>query len=381
MNNNPLVSIIVPTYNRPTSLTKALQSAVLQTYTKIEIIVVNDAGIDVTQIIETFNDHRIFYIQHSENKGIAATRNTALKLAKGSFIAYLDDDDIYYPNHIQTLINGLLNSSFDVAYSDSKWIYKRDENNQSIIYKKKEHCITVDFDHLIVENLLPPLNVMHKKSCLDKVGLFDESLKVYEDTDLWLRLVAKYPFLHIPTVTCEYSKKTGYSQLTGLWAGFYLEIIQRLHFHYRDLINKKPSLIKATKERREKLERLAISQLENMNDNEVEKLLSTKVMQNIAQGSLAISHDDIRGARALCGYFTQRLPENAEMWFILSRLSRIIKDYQLAGIAIDKALKIQETKETLEELVQILEEIGVLDEAQKIKEYVHSKYGEQGSNK
>jgi glycosyltransferase involved in cell wall biosynthesis len=118
--NSPLVSVIVPTYNRPDTFAEALQSIVAQTYATIEILVVNDAGADVGPIISSVKSrHRIIYLKHSINQGMAAARNTGLKAASGEYIAYLDDDDVYYPDHIATLVSFLLASGHKVAYTDA----------------------------------------------------------------------------------------------------------------------------------------------------------------------------------------------------------------------------------------------------------------------
>jgi len=116
---NPLVSIIIPTYNRPDLLFNAIESVINQLYTNIEIIVVNDAGEDVSHIIDAFADTRVRYFTHEENQKISAARNTGLMHAKGKYIAYLDDDDIYYPNHIGTLVRFLESNDVDIAYTDA----------------------------------------------------------------------------------------------------------------------------------------------------------------------------------------------------------------------------------------------------------------------
>ena len=118
-NMGPMVSIILPTFNRPLYMAQAIASAVRQRYDNLEIIVVNDGGCDVSGIVKSFNDPRIIFINRRENRGKAFSLNEALAVAKGKYIAYLDDDDIYYPHHIETLVNTLENrSDCGVAYTD-----------------------------------------------------------------------------------------------------------------------------------------------------------------------------------------------------------------------------------------------------------------------
>ena len=117
---NPMVSVILPTYNRADMLSRALQSIISQTYQDFEIIVVNDAGENVDYIINTLHHQdKIYSITHEVNKGLAAARNTGIRAARGKYIAYLDDDDIFYPRHLETLCNFLDNSEYRIAYTDT----------------------------------------------------------------------------------------------------------------------------------------------------------------------------------------------------------------------------------------------------------------------
>ena len=119
-NRPPLVSVIVPTYNRPYRLREALQSILTQSLQDFEIIVVNDGETDITSVIETLpHNGRITTVKHDRNRGLAASRNTGLRLAQGTYIAYLDDDDRYYPDHLAVLVNALQKGGFQVAYSDA----------------------------------------------------------------------------------------------------------------------------------------------------------------------------------------------------------------------------------------------------------------------
>jgi len=203
--DDPLVSIIIPTFNRPEDLCNAIYSVLNQTYKNFEIIIINDNGCDVSKIIKTFKDGRIKYYQHVTNKGLAATRNTGINQSKGKYIAYLDDDDEYYPNHIETLVRLLESSQSKIAYTDAdKCIYEL--KNGNIYLKKKfvEHSEDFDQTRLLFQNYIPVLCLMHEKSCLNEVGLFDETMRVHEDWDLWIRLTYQHNFEHIKKTTCSY---------------------------------------------------------------------------------------------------------------------------------------------------------------------------------
>ncbi|MBM4145211.1 MAG: glycosyltransferase [Nitrospira sp.] len=207
---NPLVSVIVPTFNRPEMLQETLRSIIDQTYKNYEIIVVNDAGVDVENIVaEKKHGRNIIHIKHSSNKGLAGARNTGINAANGKYIAYLDDDDIFYPEHLETLVKFLESSGYKAAYTDAYRAYQAEENGRYII-KKRELTSSPDFDYnrILISNYIPVLCFMHEKSCLDEVGLFDEALTSHEDWDLWIRMSRKFQFGHIRKITAEYRFRT-----------------------------------------------------------------------------------------------------------------------------------------------------------------------------
>ena len=204
----PLVSIIVRTLNRPLMLREALQSILAQTYRNLEVIVVNDGGQDVEPTLAEFRPFmRVISITHENPAGRPQALNAGLRQAKGEFIAYLDDDDVYYPDHIETLVNFLRHSNFRVAYTGVYWAYQR-MNLATRSYesydKKQLFSKNLDPDWLLFQNYIPNNSIMHARSCLDEVGVFDEQFEALEDWDLWIRLSQRYPFQFIPAVSTEY---------------------------------------------------------------------------------------------------------------------------------------------------------------------------------
>lgn len=211
----PLVSVIVPTFNRPGLLREAVESVLSQTYRNIEIIVVNDAGDDVEDIINSLNAE-IIYLSHEINRGLASARNTALKSASGKYIAYLDDDDVFYPGHIETLVRFLERKAAWVAYTDSNLVVRSLENGE-LATKHKGIYFGRDFDarSLLVSNYIPVINVMHRRDALQKTGAFDENLLYNEDWDLWIRLSRHYEFHHLREATAEVRMREGVSSSYG----------------------------------------------------------------------------------------------------------------------------------------------------------------------
>ena len=205
----PLVSVIIPTKDRPEMLAQAIQSVLNQTFTELEIIVVNDGGVDVQSVISRLNTRgNIVYKKHDHTLERSAARNTGIRAARGKYIAYLDDDDNYYPNHIETLVKFLENSEYKIAYTDAVMAQQEKQNGQYItVHRSQPYSSDFDNDKILVNNFIPILCVMHEKSCLDQIGLFDETLTTHEDWDVWIRLSRHFQFAHIPQATCEFTRR------------------------------------------------------------------------------------------------------------------------------------------------------------------------------
>jgi glycosyltransferase involved in cell wall biosynthesis len=234
---SPMVSVILPTYNRPKWLEESVRSVLGQTFQDYEIIIVNDGGEDVSQIIQGFNDKRLIYLHHSQNLGLSAARNTGLRIARGKYIAYLDDDDIFYKDHLAILIGYLENHPENwVAYTDAVYSYL-EKQEQDYVETSREVRYSNDFDRerMLYENYIPVLCIIHRKDCLERTGIFNPKLKRLEDWDLWVRMSRHYEFIHLKETTCEVRWRNDKSTMTskGEEASFfaYLNIIHK-NFNY-----------------------------------------------------------------------------------------------------------------------------------------------------
>ncbi|MBH0201253.1 MAG: glycosyltransferase [Nitrospira sp.] len=235
----PKVSVIVPTYNRPERLKTALASLAAQTYQDFEVVVVNDAGCEVGAVIDACADrHRITIIRHDRNRGLAAARNSGLRAAKGTYIAYLDDDDRYLPNHLETLVAYLDRHECRVAYTDAWRVHERQvdggyvETARDVPYSNEFSPVD-----LLISNYFPVLCVMHARQCLDEVGGFDESLFAHEDWDLWIRMATRFPFKHLAVRTAEFTWRSDGSSMTSRTRDTYkrtTEIIYRKYAPYAE---------------------------------------------------------------------------------------------------------------------------------------------------
>lgn len=233
-----MVSVAVRTYNRPAFLSSCLESIADQTLKNIEVIVVNDGGPDVATLLDTFNDRlKIVYIRHPSNRGRAAALNSALKASTGKYIAYLDDDDIYYPKHLETLVDELEKGRFKVAYSDTLEVMQSLGNGRyQDIQKRLVYSQDFNRDLLLKTNYIPILNVVHRRDCLESVELFDENLKVLEDWDFWIRMSLKFDFIHVPTVTAEYHVRTDSTNATTSEGTTFPEYRQRVWEKHRHIM-------------------------------------------------------------------------------------------------------------------------------------------------
>jgi glycosyltransferase involved in cell wall biosynthesis len=201
------VSILLPTYNRCRYLPYALASAAGQTYRNLEIFVVNDGGHDVRDIVHSFNDPRIHLIDRRENRGKPHSLNEALGRARGKYIAYLDDDDVHYPHHVQVLVDALEGpTDCQVAYSDlyKTYCHVRSDGTREIRSKHVE--ISRDFDRfmMLYFNHVLHVSLMHRRDLLDRTGLYNEDLSILIDWDMTRRLAFFSDFHHTHVITGEF---------------------------------------------------------------------------------------------------------------------------------------------------------------------------------
>jgi len=210
--NGPVVSVLVPTFNRPLYLAQAIASIVRQRYRDLQIIVINDGGRDVTDVVESFNDPRIVFINRRQNRGKPFSLNEAISHARGKYIAYLDDDDVYYPHHIETLVDALENrTDCGVAYTDLYKVYCNVTPDGDRIVLSKVVEVSRDFDRFLMLYFNHVLHVscLHRRDLLDRTGPYNEALNVLIDWDMTRRLAFFSDFCHIHQITGEYYHPEG----------------------------------------------------------------------------------------------------------------------------------------------------------------------------
>ena len=210
----PLVTVVLPTYNRRRYLSLALAGVLRQTYANLEVFVVRDGGEEVSDVVQSFRDPRVVFIDRHENRGKPFSLNEALALAQGKYVAYLDDDDVYYPSHVRTLVEALEGpTDCGVAYSD---LYKTccevtPRGDRRVLSKRVE--VSRDFDRFLMLyfNHVLHVSLMHRRDLLDKTGLYNEQLNVLIDWDITRRLSFFTDFRHVPVITGEFYNPVGES--------------------------------------------------------------------------------------------------------------------------------------------------------------------------
>ena len=205
---SPLVSVIVPTHDRPHLLRLALQSIAAQTLRSVEAVVVNDGGPDVAELVDSIAGLDAVYLAHETSRERSAARNTGLAAARGRWIAYLDDDDVFLPEHLDTLVSAVRRHGVRAAYSDAARELRRVVAGEEVVLTTDvPYSVDYEPDRLRHENFIPIISVLHERSCLDEVGLFDTSFSALEDWELFLRLAAVTDFVHVPQVTARFGER------------------------------------------------------------------------------------------------------------------------------------------------------------------------------
>jgi len=215
---NPLVSVIVRTKDRPGLLKTALKSVAYQDYRPVEVILINDGGcaLDINTVRTILNNCSLNYIHFEKSKGRAAAGNQGIFSAEGHFIGFLDDDDEFSPDHLSTLVASLEESQNKVAYADSELVVKEiDAETGNMEIRERKVFSSYDFSYvdLMVANYIPLISLLFSGEVLKQSGGFDESFNLYEDWDLLLRIGENFPFHHIKKVTSMYNQWNKGSQI------------------------------------------------------------------------------------------------------------------------------------------------------------------------
>ena len=201
----PLVSVIIPTHNRARLLVGAVNSVLAQSYKDFEIVVVDDCSSDDTTVaMESFHDAAVRYLRHDRQLGGAAARNTGIHQSNGEYVAFLDDDDEWYPEKLGRQVSALLSSPPTVGgiYTGYFIVDRSDGGIRGQMVPTERGDLS---EKLLAGNCIGSTSSMLlRRACFDKVGIFDERLPSFQDYDLWLRIAREYQFDCIPQPLLKY---------------------------------------------------------------------------------------------------------------------------------------------------------------------------------
>jgi glycosyltransferase involved in cell wall biosynthesis len=195
------VSVIVPCFNHARFLDDSISSILGQSYTDLELIIVDDCSTDASwQAIEKFAscDPRVKGLRHEQNKGLSRSRNDGLRVASGDFIGFCDSDDAWEPEKLAIQLDFLQNNpDYGVAYSDANII---DENGKptgkrfSDLFPLPTRSSGWLFPELAKRNFINIQSVVMREECVQRVGLFDEGVEWIQDWWYWVQLSREYRF-------------------------------------------------------------------------------------------------------------------------------------------------------------------------------------------
>jgi len=208
MSESPAVSVVIPAYNRANVLGRAIDSALAQTRRDIEVVVVDDGSSDDTEaVVEGYDDPRVRYVAHGANRGVSAARNTGVDAARGEYVAFLDSDDEWVARKLERQLAAIESrgpgwvgayceplvpdpSPFARAVAWASGLVRRD----GVTEGGRELA-----DALLRMQVFmsPGSTLIVERAVLESVGGFDEGLRIYEDWDLVLRVLAVGKLAHV----------------------------------------------------------------------------------------------------------------------------------------------------------------------------------------
>lgn len=206
---DPTVSVVIPTCRRPVELAEAVDSVIAQTFSDWECLVVDASGDGPSSISpRPSRDPRVSYVGDQRVRGrrsAAAARNAGVRAARGSLIAFLDDDDIWLPDKLERQV-----AVFE-AEPDVQLVFSHMERfgQRSGVWPDVSVPERLSFAELLGGNLIPTSACVVRRAALDEVGLFDVGLAQCEDYELWLRVARFGPLRSLPDVHVRYREHAG----------------------------------------------------------------------------------------------------------------------------------------------------------------------------
>ncbi len=185
----PLVSVIIPVFNRKKLLVRAIESVLKQSFKDFELFVVDDGSDDGTQDLPILKESKITFIRLKENRGVSKARNIGVKKSSGEWIAFLDSDDEWFTKKLEKQIEWCReNPQFEIMQTKEIWIRNGRQVNPPMTHKKYQGDL---FASSLERCMITPSSVLLKRSLFEESGGFNENYPVCEDYDLWLRITCQ----------------------------------------------------------------------------------------------------------------------------------------------------------------------------------------------
>lgn len=204
----PLVSVVITNYNYAQFLPEALDSALAQTYENIEVLVVDDGSSDGSDEILRRYESRVGVI-HQKNQGVAAARNRGIAEAKGSLVAFLDSDDVWLPEKLSAQIACLGDDDVGMVYTGLRYVDRDGASLGTMLTGSRGRVLE---ELVLLRGPGVPASgssALIRRSTLDSVGVFDESLSTSADWDMWRRIACHYSIEVVPEPLVHYRQHEG----------------------------------------------------------------------------------------------------------------------------------------------------------------------------
>ena len=213
-----VVTVLMPTYDREEYIRRAVGCIVGQTFTNWKMLIGNDGGADVGGIVASFADPRIKYFNFP-HRGKSATLNDLLKMVDTEYVAYMDDDDVLFPEHLETLYRAAVEHGSGFVFSDT-YLTRVDKRSGRVLNECVENDRDVTPEMLAIQNFINHKQVMHRRVLAEKIGGYDEELPILIDFDFIRRLAAAEAPYHVRKITGRhylYYDKDNVTSISGLW--------------------------------------------------------------------------------------------------------------------------------------------------------------------
>lgn len=222
-NQDEMVTVIVPVYNRIDTVKSSIESVLNQSYTNFELIIIDDGSDDGSkELLETIKDERITILHNATRKGVSTARNMGLELAKGKYVAYLDSDNLWDSRYLAAMIGAFKKlPDADVVYSGQYLFRGNEKNPYAVRFGSFNRSLLKNRNYIDINSLC------HKKELTDDIGGFDETLVRLVDYDLILRMAENAQIYSVPVILSHYYYDNANNTITNI-PGYvhYLEIVR-----------------------------------------------------------------------------------------------------------------------------------------------------------